>query len=314
MAIERVVTLVGGVGGVKLAHGLAKVFPAKQLTAIVNTGDDFWHMGLKICPDMDTVMYTLAGVVDPVNGWGVAGDTTAMLDMLRQYNGETWFRLGDRDLATHLTRTAALRGGARLSEVTRRLASALGVKQTILPMTDVDMPTMVDTVEHGEIAFQDYFVRHRWQPQVRGLRYANAASATISDEVADAIIRADAIIIAPSNPWLSIAPILSVPGMRDLLKRSRARRIAVTPIIGGQAVKGPTAKLMAELGYDVTPQTVTDFYGDLLDGFVYDSSDGVQKFAMAGRWARVTAMNTLMRTEADRAVLARAILTWMEQL
>lgn len=312
MALNRVVLLVGGVGGAKLAHGLAQILPPGALTAIVNTGDDFWHYGLRICPDMDTVMYTLGGLVDPVNGWGVRADTVNMLGALGRYGVETWFRLGDQDLATHLLRTEALRRGERLTSITARLGAALGIQHAVLPMTDAEVATMIDTEEYGELAFQEYFVRHRWQPRMKGIRFAGAEAARLTAEAADAIARADAIIIAPSNPWLSVAPILSVPGMRAALTDRRVPSVVVTPIIGGQAVKGPTAKLMAELGYEVTPQRVAAFYGDLIDGFIYDASDGVQVFDVVN--LLTVSMDTLMYTDADRVRLAGDVVRWIESI
>jgi LPPG:FO 2-phospho-L-lactate transferase len=301
------VTLVGGVGGAKLAHGLAQTLALERLTVIVNTGDDFWHYGLRVCPDMDTVMYTLSGIVDPVNGWGVSGDTTHMLDALRRYGEQPWFRLGDQDIATHLLRTEALRRGERLTAITRRLSRALGVVPAMLPMTDAEVATRIDTLEHGELDFQEYFVRYRWQPRVKGIRYVGAESAALTDEVMDALRQADAILIAPSNPWLSVAPILAVPGMRDHLTQRRVPCVAITPIVGGQAIKGPAAKLMAELGYPVTPRAVADFYDGVIDGFVCDQVDGDMAFGVK---ALVT--DTIMRTDADRARLAGEVLRWIE--
>lgn len=307
MAIARVLLLVGGVGGAKLAHGLAQVLPPGALTAVVNTGDDFWHYGLRVCPDMDTVMYTLGGVVDPANGWGVREDTAHMLDALRRYGEQPWFRLGDQDMATHLLRTEALRRGESLTGVTRRLSTALGIQQTILPMTDAEVATIIDTEEHGELAFQEYFVRYRWQPRVSGIRFAGAENASVTDEIADAFKTADVILIAPSNPWLSIAPILNVQGMRDLLLERRVPSVALTPIIGGAAVKGPTAKIMGELGYEVTPLAVAQYYEGLIDCFVYDRGDLPPLIP----GVRTAGMDALMRSEPDRARLAGEMLRWI---
>lgn len=307
MAIARVLLLVGGVGGAKLAHGLAQVLPPGALTAVVNTGDDFWHYGLRVCPDMDTVMYTLGGVVDPANGWGVREDTAHMLDALRRYGEQPWFRLGDQDMATHLLRTEALRRGESLTGVTRRLSTALGIQQTILPMTDAEVATIIDTEEHGELAFQEYFVRYRWQPRVSGIRFAGAENASVTDEIADAFKTADVILIAPSNPWLSIAPILNVQGMRDLLLERRVPSVALTPIIGGAAVKGPTAKIMGELGYEVTPLAVAQYYEGLIDCFIYDRGDLPPLIP----GVRTAGMDALMRSEPDRARLAGEMLRWI---
>lgn len=307
MALKQVVALVGGVGGAKLAHGLAQLLPPEALTIVVNTGDDFEHYGLHISPDMDTVTYTLAGLVDRVNGWGVAGDTTAMLDALRRFGEQPWFRLGDQDLAMHLLRTAALRSGERLTTITLRLTRALGVQPRILPMTDAPVRTLIDTVELGELEFQVYFVKHRWQPTLRGVRFAGIEDAQITPEVEDALRRADAVIIGPSNPWLSIDPILAVGNMRSLLTELDVPRVALTPIVAGQALKGPAAKLMAELGIPVTPRAVAEHYGTAINGFVYDERDAEMRFD----GLRTTRIDTVMRSEEDRARVARQILEWM---
>lgn len=304
----RIVVLVGGVGGAKLAHGLAQILTPGQLTIIVNTGDDFWHYGLRVCPDMDTVMYTLSGLVDKTNGWGVAGDTRAMLGALRRYGEDTWFGLGDQDIATHLLRTQALQRGERLTLIMRRLTSALGIPHPILPMTDAPVATRVDTVEYGELEFQEYFVRYRWQPTMKGIRFDGVDAASLSPEVSEALAQADAILFGPSNPWLSIAPILSVPGMREALTARNVPRVAVTPIVDGQAIKGPAAKLMAELGYQVSPHTVADYYGNVINGFVYDKRDA----ALDLKGVRATTLDTVMQTEQDRARLALEVLNWLE--
>lgn len=306
----QVVVLVGGVGGAKLAHGLAQILPPDCLTVIVNTGDDFWHYGLRVCPDLDTVMYTLSGLVNKDQGWGVGGDTTAALEALRRYGEQTWFRLGDQDIATHLIRTAALREGERLTTITRRLTKALGVSHSVLPMTDTPVATMIDTVEHGALEFQEYFVKHRWQPTVTGIRFEGADTASLSAEVADAISSADVILLGPSNPWLSIAPILAVPGLRDCLLGRDVPRVALSPIVDGQAIKGPAAKLMEELDYPVTAQAVAEYYGTIINGFVYDDRDRHLNIARNG--LRTASFDTIMRTEADRAALAKTMLTWID--
>lgn len=306
---RNVVVLAGGVGGAKLAHGIAQLVPADRLTIIVNTGDDFWHYGLRICPDLDTVMYTLAGLVDKTNGWGVAGDTIVTLDAMRRYGENPWFRLGDQDLATHLLRTQLWHDRESLTAITRRLATALGIACAILPMTDAPVSTIVDTVEYGELPFQEYFVRHRWQPAVKRLCFDGSSHAVVSSEVEQAIRHADQIIIAPSNPWLSIDPILSVPGLQERLLARDIPRVAVTPVIGGEAVKGPTAKIMRELGYSVTPQTIVDHYGGVINGFVYDVCDAGHEPADI----RQIALDTLMDTEHKRIELARQVLAWTEE-
>jgi len=297
------------VGGAKLAFGLARVLPPEALTIIVNTGDDFRHYGLHISPDLDTVTYTLSGLVDPVNGWGIRGDTTAMLEAMRRLGDEPWFRLGDQDLATHLYRTQALAEGQKLTAITRRITASLGILHAILPMTDAPVATIVDTMEFGELPFQTYFVRHRWQPTLRGLRFEGAEKAELTHEVESAIRQADVILIAPSNPWLSIAPMLAVTGMRRALLSRQVPRVAVSPIVAGQAVKGPAAKLMAELGFRVSPATVADFYGEIINGFVTDVQDQDLPVQTAHRWTA----NTIMMSERDRVVFAEGLLDWIMQ-
>lgn len=308
MTDKNIVVLVGGVGGAKLAYGLSQCLSAGQLTIIVNVADDFWNYGLRICPDSDTIMYTLGGVVDPVNGWGVEGDTRQMLAALRRYGQDPWFGLGDQDLATHLIRTHLLREGWRLTDVTRRLSRGLGVEHPLLPVTDDSVATMVNTVEHGEIGFQTYFVRHHWQPIVRSLRYDGIDSAQITPEVRHALETADAIIFGPSNPWLSIQPILEIPTMRELLTSRAIPRIAVTPIIGGAAVKGPAAKIMGELGLPVTSQSVAQFYRDVVNGFVDDDIN--PDFELDN--LKIVKLNTLMVTNQDKINLAYKLLDWVE--
>jgi LPPG:FO 2-phospho-L-lactate transferase len=304
----NVVVLVGGVGGAKLAYGLAQILPPEQLTIIVNTGDDFWMYGLRICPDLDTILYTLSGLVDPENdGWGVAGDTTTTLQALQRYGEETWFRLGDQDIATHLLRTQWWHEGVRLTEIERRLAERLGVRVPILPMADAPVATMVDTVEHGELDFQTYFVRYRWQATVRALRLVGVESATMTPEVEQALHSADGVIIGPSNPWLSIEPILAVPGVRDTLVARDVPRVAISPIVGGAAIKGPAAKLMGELGYEPSARAVADYYQGIINGFVYDERDAELEMPVS----RIRTLNTIMTTNADRIFLAKSVMEWV---
>jgi LPPG:FO 2-phospho-L-lactate transferase len=306
----KVALLVGGVGGAKLAYGLAHVLPPEDLSIIVNTGDDFSLYGLQVCPDLDTVMYTLAGLVDPVNGWGVAADTTHTLDALKRYGEDIWFRLGDQDMATHLLRTRALHAGERLTQVTARLTKSLGIPQQILPMTDSPVATMVDTVEQGEIDFQTYFVRYRWQPTVKRLRLSGIEQSVLSDEVRKAISNCGVLIIGPSNPWLSINPILSVPGMRDLIAGRVIPRVAVSPIVRGEAIKGPAAKLMRELGYEVSAEAVARFYNGLINSFVYDLSDDELTLPVI----HLLRCETVMKSDHDKVFLARSMLGWIEGL
>jgi LPPG:FO 2-phospho-L-lactate transferase len=303
----KVVVLVGGVGGAKLAYGLARVLPPDDLSIIVNTGDDCWLYGLRICPDLDTIMYTLSGLVDPTKGWGVAGDTIHMLDALQRYGEATWFRLGDQDMATHILRTCWLHVGHRLTDVTEKLTKSLGIPQRILPMTDSPVATRVDTVEYGEIDFQTYFVRYRWQPTVKRLRFDGVETARVSDEVREVVNNCHLLIIGPSNPWLSIDPILALPGMRDLIMKQKVPRVAVSPIVGGEAIKGPAAKLMLELGYPPSAEAVARYYGDLINGFVYDQRDGNLSIPQM----QSLSCETIMNSDDDKVILARTMLEWI---
>lgn len=310
MALEkRIAVLIGGVGGAKLARGLVEVVPPQQLTFIVNTGDDFWHYGLKICPDLDTLLYTLADMVDPALGWGVGKDTTITLESLtRLYGVEGWFRLGDIDLATHLLRTELLRRDCSLTDVSGCLAERLGVRARLLPMSDDEAPTVINTVDEGQLPFQEYFVRRRWRPAVSSIQYEHAAGAALSEPVRTALLGADAVLIAPSNPWLSIAPILSVPGLRDLLAGLCVPVIAVTPIIAGAAVKGPTAKIMREMGLEVSAAAVLNFYSRIISGFVNDlRNDPLEKEGV-----RMLHVDSLMHNLSDKISLSQAILSWID--
>ncbi len=303
----KVVLLVGGVGGARLAYGLYHVLPPEQLTIIVNTGDDFWHYGLRICPDVDTITYTLSEQVNKSFGWGVKGDTFTTLETLKRYGEAAWFGLGDQDIALHMIRTGRLQKGDNLTHITQHLSQMLGIKCAILPMSDDFIETSVHTKEQGVLGFQEYFVKNRWQPTLTHLTYTGAENASISAEVKQAIEQADAIIVGPSNPWLSIQPILRVPGLQALMTARNIPRVAVTPIIGGQAVKGPTAKIMQELGLEVSVKTVIEYYGDLINGFVYDERDPVFEVADV----RLTAFDTLMDDEDKRRTLAQNLLMWL---
>lgn len=304
------VALAGGVGGAKLAHGLAALV-RRQLTVIVNTGDDFEHLGLPICPDVDTVLYTLAGIANRKQGWGLENESWAFLDQLKRLGGPDWFMLGDRDLALHVLRAVRLRAGDSLTAIVADVARSLAVEATVLPMSDQPVRTMVATDE-GELAFQDYFVRLRCAPQVRGFRFAGAEQARPTAEVLRALSRDDlaAVVICPSNPYVSIGPILAVPGLEAALGAVRVPVIAVSPIIGGTAVKGPAAKMMAELGEDVSALGVARRYRGLIDGLVIDRVDAGLAAGMEALGMRVHLTDALMRDEQDRRRLASACLAF----
>lgn len=296
----RVVALAGGVGGARLAQGLAQC--GVDLTVIVNTGDDFNHLGLRVCPDLDTVTYTLAGIANREQGWGLAGETTAAMEQLRQLGAEDWFLLGDRDLALHIYRTHRLGHGVPLSTITAEVAQRLSVSARILPMSDDAVATIVQTPE-GELPFQDWFVRRRADVAVSGFRFAGIEAARPAPGVIEALTRADAIILCPSNPYVSLDPILSVPGLRAAIPEVPV--IAVSPIIGGQAVKGPAARLMTDLGAEVSPVGIAAHFGGLLTGMVIDQIDA-DLAPRLGLPVRVT--RTLMRSDRDRKALASACL------
>lgn len=305
---QHIVLLLGGVGGAKLARGLLHTVAPESLCCAVNTGDDFWHLGLKICPDLDTVMYTLSDIVNPATGWGVAQDSRNTLDSLARFYGkDSWFQLGDKDLATHLLRTQRLRQGHSLSAISDELRQRLGIRARLLPMCDEEVPTIVDTVEQGQLAFQEYFVKQRWQPTLRQLHYKNASETPPSPGLLDALEAADLVLLAPSNPWLSLGPILALRGMRTHLRRLRAPVVAVSPVIAGAAVKGPTAKIMRELGLPVEPAAVVRFYGDILDGFVNDLRN--DPLSLPG--IRSIELDTLMHDERAKQRLAREIINWV---
>ena len=308
MSTPKIAAITGGIGGAKLALGLYRVLPAHSLTLITNTGDDFEHLGLLICPDLDTTLYTLAGLANPELGWGRRDESWHFLETLESLGGQTWFRLGDRDLALHIERTRRLRAGESLSAVMASVAERLGVHASILPMSDDPVRTRVAT-SAGELAFQDYFVRLRCAPAVRSLSFAGAAAAAVAPGALAALAAEElaAIILCPSNPYLSVDPILAVPGMRAALRASGVPVIAVTPIVGGQALKGPTAKIMGELNLAPSPLTIARHYAGLIDGFVLDERDA----ALAPQFALpVHVTNTVMIDLCDRERLAREVLSF----
>ena len=301
-----VVALAGGVGGAKLALGLSRVLEPEDLTVVVNTGDDEEFYGLHVSPDLDTVMYTLAGLANPATGWGLAGDTFVVLERVRSYGAEGWFNLGDRDLATHLRRTEMLQDGHTLSEVTTSLCTALAVRHPIVPMSDDRVRTVVLTDE-GDLPFQVYFVKRRCEPVVRGLRFDGAEAAQLSPGFAQSLDEAGSLVICPSNPFLSVAPILAVPGVRDRIRAFSGLRVAVSPIVGGRAIRGPAEKMLRELGHDTTCVGVARQYQGLCDVFVIDEVDRHHRADIEGLGMRVDVTDTLMESDDDKVRLARHI-------
>lgn len=303
----KVTALAGGIGASKFLLGLAGVMPADRITVIANTGDDIELFGLRICPDLDTVTYTLAGLINETTGWGIAGDSFECLNRLASYGETTWFNLGDRDLATHVYRTYQLRQGRTLSEIADRIRRSLRVRSSILPMTDAYTPTRILTDE-GEMHFQEYFVRRRCEPRVKSIRFENIESASPAPGVEAAILSADAVILCPSNPFISIGPVLAVPGMREALERTAARVIAITPIVAGQALKGPAADMLRDLGYEVSAGGVAGIYRELIDLFVLDERDRdiapiIERLGIA-----VVLSDTVMNTREDKQRLALEVL------
>ena len=302
----KVLALAGGVGGAKLVLGLARVLSPEQLVICVNTGDDESFHGLHVSPDLDTVMYTLAGLAEPQSGWGLSGDTFNALGMLKQYGADTWFNLGDRDLATHIRRTQLLHQGATLSEVTTELCRRLGVDEQVVPMSDDPVRTVLYT-DAGELAMQSYFVQHQAEPRVSRVEYVGSESAQTSPGLRAALEEAGLIIFCPSNPFLSVGPILAVPGVRALLEKSTALRVAVSPIVGGTAVRGPAAKIMSEMGHEVSGVGVARQYQGLCDLFLIDDQDARLGPAIQRLGVRPVVSSIIMNTDADKVELARTV-------
>lgn len=298
---DKVVVLTGGVGGAKLALGLSHVVPPQDLTAIVNTGDDFHHLGLHVSPDIDTLLYTLSGRANQTLGWGREGETWSFMAALREQGAEDWFNLGDGDLALHVLRTLRLGRGDGLAAVTADFAARFGIALTILPMSEEPVTTTLHTDE-GVLEFQRYFVGRRCEPCVRRITFEGAAEAQGAPGVVDAIGEADLVLVAPSNPYLSVDPLLAVNDIQNALAQTRAPVVAVSPLVGGESVKGPTAKLMRELGRPVSNQTIADHYEGLIDGLLIDEGDPAPEGPAVGY------ASTLMRTLEDRIRVARAAL------
>ena len=304
---DTITALAGGVGASKLLLGLHDVMDPHDLTVIVNTGDDITLHGLKISPDLDIVTYTLAGIVDDTKGWGYRGETFHALERLAVFGRTNWFNLGDRDLATHIHRSAMLAEGKSLSDAAEAIRLALGVKARILPMCDEPVPTMIDTVE-GELHFQEYLVKRRAEPVVRGIRFDGADKARPARGVLEAIRDADRIVVCPSNPLISIGPILAVPGIREALRGRRESVVAVCPIVGGKSLKGPSDKMLAELGYEASALGVAKLYADFSGTFVIDPADKVQADGIRKLGMQVEVVPTVMSTRAEKQKLASSLL------
>ena len=303
----RVLALAGGVGGAKLCLGLTKVLEPDELRIVVNTGDDEEFYGLHVSPDLDTVTYALAGLANPDTGWGIRGDTFDTLSSLGKLGEDTWFGVGDRDLATHIVRTNMLRQGKSLSDVTEHVRRRLGVEHSIAPMTDDRVRTTVLT-ESGPMPFQTYFVKLRCEPKVTGVRFDGAEDATMSAAFEEGLNSCDALVICPSNPYLSVAPILSIPSVRSKIERLSSVRIAVSPIVGGRALKGPAGKMLSELGEDVSCVGVARQYVGLCDVFVIDELDRGLSEDIKSLGMEAVVLDTVMNTDEDKAALARSIL------
>ena len=303
----RVVALAGGVGGSKLAHGLAEILPPDHLTVIVNTGDDFEHLGLTICPDLDTVTYTLAGIANPETGWGRVDETWNFLETIGALGGPTWFRLGDRDLALHHERSRRIKKGQSLTEVTRHVCRALDISVTLLPMSDHPVRTIVVTDE-GEVTFQDYFVARRCEPSVRGFHFLGVETAPPATGVMEALSAADLVVLCPSNPWVSLDPILAVKGIRDAV--SERLVVGVSPIVGGRAIKGPAAKMYSELGLRPSALSVAEHFQDLLAGIVIDNKDQHLAPDIQALDIQVHVTDTIMKNKQDRIGLGEEVLAF----
>jgi LPPG:FO 2-phospho-L-lactate transferase len=302
-----IVALAGGVGAARFLTGLTRLVKEEDLSVIVNTGDDIELFGLHISPDLDIVTYTLAGIVDEAKGWGVRGDTFQCLEMLKSHGLDTWFGLGDRDLATHLYRTEGLKKRYTLTQITREISSVLGLKTKILPMTDDMFETRVKTSE-GSIHFEEYFVRRQAKDEVLGVEFVGALTAKPAPGVLDAILEAETVVVCPSNPVVSIGTILAVNGVRDALKRTNARVIGISPIVAGTPIKGPADKMLRGLGFEVSAYGVAKLYSDFLDTFVIDTKDAGLKSRVENLGVNVKVTNTVMKSLEDKVALAKAAL------
>ena len=305
--MKSVVALAGGVGGAKLALGFSHILGSEELTVVVNTADDDCFYGLHVSPDLDTVLYTLAGVSNAEMGWGLAGESFRTLERLKEYGVDAWFNLGDLDLATHLYRTKMLEEGKTLSEVCLQLAKSLGVEHKILPVTDSPIKTMVET-QDGIMSFQEYFVKNRCEPIVTSIDFNGSSNCTVTPGVRRAVLNMDLLVFCPSNPFVSIAPILSVPGFKEMIESFSGKSIGVSPIVGGEAIKGPAAKMLKELGHDVSPVGVARQYVGLCNTFIIDEKDVDLKQEIESLGMNVFVTQTIMETDQDKKRLAEYIL------
>lgn len=302
----KVTLLAGGTGGAKLAHGFQMALPPGDLTVVVNVGDDAEHHGLLVCPDLDTIMYTLAGIANREQGWGVAGDTFTAMELLARYGAETWFRIGDADLATHVRRAHLMAGGASLADATAAMAAALGVPSHLVPATNDRLRTRL-TTDAGELDFQAYFVERGQRDEVQAVRFDGAEAARPSPQALVALATAELVVIGPSNPIVSIGPILAVPGMREALAASPAPRIGVSGIVAGKALRGPADRMLASLGHESSAFGVARLYEGLVERFVIDEADTALAPAIEALGMAVSVLPTVMRDDDDRARLARAL-------
>ncbi len=310
---RSITCLAGGVGAARFLEGLVYVFPPEQTIVIVNTADDLQYLGLHVSPDIDSVTYALAGIADDEKGWGIEEDTYNCLDQLGKYSAETWFRIGDRDFATHLLRTAFLQQGFTLSEVTEKMRSSLGVKVTILPMTDDPVATKIKT-PNGTLEFQEYFVKRRFQDKVEDVTYQGASNAVPAPGVLSAIEKTDLIVLCPSNPILSIGPILALPDIRKAVAKTRAKIVGISPIVGGKSIKGPLDRMMENLGLEVSPFGVAQLYKGLVRGYVIDEVDRSISPKIAEMGMKVLATRTIMDSREAKVRLAEDTLKLAETL
>ena len=298
--------LAGGVGGAKLAYGLSKLINGTDLTIIVNTGDDFDHWGLRICPDLDTVTYTLGGLANSVTGWGRKGDSWTVFESIKLLGGDSWFNIGDKDLATHIERTQRLLSGDTLSSIEKTFCEKWKISTSITPMSDDSVSTMVDTVELGEISFQTYFVKNKCAPTVKGFRFAGIENASPAPGILEKILAADAVVLCPSNPWVSIDPIINIRGILPALIGKKI--IAISPIINGQTIKGPAAKMYQELGFEPTAFSVAKHYSELITDFVLDIQDKKLESIIKKLGVNAHIIDTIMRNDSERINLAQFVL------